>query len=252
MSALLLKPDAISIVSATNVSASSSKDYVLKDRLGLDTIFTANPVIVIDRGGNTSWDTIAFVQSTISESATIKIEYSNDSSFASGVTTIGPVSVGITSANPNRAKCHVHELASPSTLRYIRVTFASAGAFNLGRIIVGTRIVTSGVNIDAERIFEDMSSEYAYGAYSAYDDQPTLLGWKCGFPWMDETYFRNTWQPFFQTVGLSKCFLFIPQYDDPNAIQSDWCYGRITTKANAIHQGHNMWFMTATMRGIYP
>lgn len=252
MSALILIPQIVTITSATNVATTSKKEYLTRDRLGLDTKFTADTVIVIDRGNNTSWDSIAFVQSTIQITATVKIEYSNSSTFASGVTTIGPVTVPINTVNSERAKMHVHELASASTLRYIRVTFASAGAFTLGRIVVGSKIVLDGIAGGAERTFEDMSEEYSSGVYQAYDEQPVLLGWKFQIVTQSETYFRSTIQAFMQRVGNKQCFLFLPLYHDNTTWQSDWTYGRVTVKANAQNIAHGWWQSNLTVRGIYP
>lgn len=250
MSALILRSDTFTVTSATNINAATPRDNLTKDKLGLDTVFTGAPVIVIDRGVTTSFDTIAFVQSTIEPTATIKIETSAASNFTSPTTT-GPMTVPLGTINPERAKCHVHNLTA-TTHRYIRLTFAATSGFYLGRILVGTSIKPSSVSMKVVRTSDDMSDETQFRAYTAYDESANLLGWKVSLPWMSETYFRYTWQPFMQRVGKTKPFLFLPILEDVNTHQSDWCYGTIRAQAEAEHVGTDLWEYRLTMRGIYP
>ena len=254
MTALFLKSDDLTIYSATNVSSPTDKSAMVKDYIGLDCRFTGDPVIVIDRGaGSGTFDTIAFVATTIVTTATIQIQGSNDPTFGSGVSTLwSTATVPITNVNSARgARVHVHQVGTFGT-RYIRVIFVSTGGgFDLGRIAVGTAVTTGGISLNAERTFDDRSDIYEVNAYTAVDEQPVLLGWKCALPWSTENTFRQTWQAFFQTVGKKKCFLFIPIYSDSTTIQSDWCYGRIISSLSCVNEGYDAWMMQFQMRSIY-
>jgi len=191
------------------------------------------------------------VATTIPATATILVQTSAAAAMTTPTTVVTTQAVGITNPVSGRRGCFYFTFA-PSSQRYVRLTFVGSGACDIGRILIGTAVAMAGVRSDAERLFEDMSEAFEFRAYTTFDKAPTLLGWKVQFPFMTEDFFRQTWQPFMQSVGVSDCFLFIPQADEPTTIQGDWCYGRITAKAGAKHAGHNAWVQEITMRGIFP
>lgn len=252
MTALLLQSDAFTVTSATNLNAATPAANLTRDVLGLDTRFTGDTVIVIDRGAvTTSFDTIAVVATTMPASATILIETSTAPAITSPVVRVATTAVGI--QNPNRTRRNTFYFTfTANTHRYVRITLTGSGACDIGRLLVGSAVTMAGVRSDAERIFEDMSEVFDFKAYSTFDRAPVLLGWKVQFPFMTEEFFRNTWQPFMQSIGNTSCFLFIPVTTDPTRWQADWCYGRITARAGAKHQGFNAWVQELTMRSIYP
>jgi len=252
MTSLLLQSDPFTVVSATNLNAATPASNLSRDVLGLDARFTANTTIILDRGAVTNtFNTIAVVHTDMARAATILVQTATDAAMTTPTTVVPTQATGIVNPVAGRRECFYFTFTA-SSHRYVRLTFTGSGACDIGRILIGTAVNTLGVRTDAERLFEDMSASFDFKAYTTFDKAPTLLGWKVQFPMMDETFFRQTWQPFMQSVGNSECFLFIPNILQASTIQSDWCYGRVTAKAGAKHQGWNAWVQEMTMRGIYP
>lgn len=250
-SALLLNSQPFTVVSATNINSITPKEWFLKDKIGMTVLTTGAPVIVIDRGSSSTFDTIAFINTTLTGSASLRIETSTVSNFASLVHDTGVVALPIQSINAMRKCVSVHTLPS-STARYIRLTFSGVSSFELARIAIGKAFTTDGIRTNANRTFDDRSEIYEVGAFSDVDERPTLLGWSVEFPHFTDDVFRTVAQPFLQDVGLSKPFLFIPKFDQTSTWQSDWCYGRIMTRVEVPHQAHDHWLVKITMRSIYP
>lgn len=244
---------AFTVTSATNLNAATPKENLTSDMLGMDCRFTSTgTVIVLDRGGTTEWDTIAFLQSTIVPTATVLIETSTASNFTGAVTVFATATVPLGTVSSSRRKCHFHRITA-TTHRYVRITFASAtGGFDLGRILIGKAVTFDGITTDAERTVDDRADISVFGAYRSVLDRPTLLGWNFGTTWMTDSFYRYTWLPFLQTVGFSRYFLFVPLVEETNNLQADWCYGHVTSKASVEYVGTDTWITKMAMMGIYP
>lgn len=255
MTSILIKPESgLSVMASTTNVDSASKDYMLYDEPYLDTVFTGNPAIALDRGASNAglpFDTIAFVNSTFTDTATYTVSYSNASDFSTGTTTIGPFTSGIGTVNSARRRAHVIRISFPITTRYVRINCSGASAFTLGRIFLGTRLEATGFTVDAERTFDDLSDLGQFGAFTAIDDYGTVTGWKGEIKMASETFFRTSWQPFLMSVGTSSNFLMIPRIESVNDTQSDWCYGKFNNAPRGIRAGVNNWTVAFQMKGIY-
>ena len=253
MSALVLFPESdLSVTSATNLQSYSSKDYLLDDRLGLETCFSNSTTIILDRGATapSTWDTIALVNNNLPNSATIQVDVSTASNFTP-LTTFNP-SDGLDNAVGSRGKIALLTIPSVRSERYVRLIITTTGAFDLGRIIIGKSIAFSGVSVNAERIIEDTSDILQVGAWQSVIQSPVLPGWKVEVPLIKEVDFRASWAPFLIRAGQRAPFLFVPRIEDTTQLQADWCYGRITSTAKAQNPGFDAWTVQFQMRGIYP
>lgn len=251
MSAILLTSHALTMVSGTNLDSATPITHLGDDRLGLDCVFTSNTTIKLALDSSVEWDTIAIINSTVNNSSQVTISHTSNADYTTGAVSTGALPSGA-GTYAERNACQIFEVAS-TTNRYITITTTStSGSYSFGRIVVGKRVITNGVRTNAERTFNDNSVIYESGAYVGVVDSPTQMGWKVEFPWANDSFFRNTWQPFFAKVGKKKPFLFLPTYSDASTWGADWSYGRIIDKAQANHVGSNAWIVKMEQRSIYP
>ncbi|MBD8619759.1 hypothetical protein IFT67_12585 [Sphingomonas sp. CFBP 13728] len=196
---------------------------------------TTAPSFKVQLDGS-EWDTVALVGLNVPASATIRIRAGASSAAVDGTSglTVDQTFPAWSGTEPTNGALSFKLLAAKVTSPFVRIDIDStgnpAGYVQAQRLVIGKRVVTDGVAVDAEQTFEDMSNVEEGLGYTTVDRYGVRVGWKVTLEGISDAAYYGNWYSFLRDVGSSKAFVFIPD-DSVAYVQTQAVFGRIKSGA---------------------
>ena len=182
------------------------------------------------------WDTFALVGSNLRATDTIRIRAGATSASVDGTAglTVDQTFNAWSGVAPTGGALSFKLLTASVTSPFVRIDITSAGNpanyVQAGRLVLGKRVETDGVNVGAEQTFEDSSVVESGPGYTSVDRYNTRIGWKVTLEGITDAKYYTNWFPFLRSVGITQAFVFIPDTDSPY-IQNQAVFCRVTGSA---------------------
>ena len=239
MSAYFVKPEAFTVVSAPQLSATTPATNLALDHPGrIWTSSSATTATIVIQGAGQLVDTIALCGSTLLATDTIKVSFGTTAALAASnaATATGVAWSGTKDASVS-ATGLIRFAATAFNFCQIVITATAARSISAQRLVIGSAVVAGGIGYDAKQTFEDPSVEVGGTGYSAWETYPTVMQWAVTISYISEADWQSKWYGLLSYAGQSRSVFFNP--DDLNNYQSGLTFGRFTSIAQGTIPGWN-------------
>lgn len=183
-----------------------------------------------------AWDTFALVGSNLRANDTIRIRAASTAAAVDGTSglTVDQTFLAWSGVSPTAGALSFFQITNAVTSAFVRIDITSTGNpkgyVEASRLVLGKRVVTDGVAVNAEQTFEDMSNVEDGLGWTSVDEYGVRIGWKVTLEGIKDADYNTNWFPFLRAVGRKKAFVFIPD-DGVAYIQTQAVFARITSSA---------------------
>lgn len=118
---------------------------------------------------------------------------------------------------------------------YVRIDITRAnGNIEATRLMIAKRIECDGINVLAERSYDDPSPATRGVNWATFDRYPVVKSWKFTVEDIDEDEFYTSWDGFLETTGGVRSFVFVPHYPHKYATKAA-SWGRMLSSAKVTN-----------------
>lgn len=249
MGATFTLPRAFTVVSAsTSVSTAPASNLNLDHPAKVWRASAAGATfVVLDLGAGASFDTIALIGGNLAAGDTWRIR-TGTANTGTGAYDSGTIAA-VTGIRPFTSKSILYTPAA-RTERYVRIDIVSSATLELQRVVVGTSIVTAGIDWEADQAVIDTSNVETNLGYDVIEDGAKKVRWKITTSMPNAIVWRTQWLGMLSTAGKKRGILFNPFAEDAATYQSDAVFGRIRNDVSASIPGAEIRVVELTIEGL--
>jgi hypothetical protein len=195
------------------------------------------------------WDTFALVGNNLRATDTIRLRAGATLAALDASPPLDLTFVAWFGTAPLNKAISFHLLSAPSAYSFVRIDINSPGNpdgfIEASRLVLGSRVATAGININAERQHMDGSVIEDGPGYTTIQEYRRRLQWKVAIGPILASQYYGTWDRFLNKVGKSRGFLFIEDTNSP-WVQSEAAFVRNQADAKSVNvsSSHNKMEMT--------
>ena len=222
MSTFIVVPRSFTVLA--NSASTTPTTYLQNDEPGLvwrTTGASSNYVTVQLAAG--SLNVISLAGTNLVAGDTIRIRLGNSQASVEGSSAPVDRTATIAAGTPqNGTSFVIDKLSSPVTYTFARIDFTSvAGSYvEVSRLILGSAIVTDGIDVNAEFTFDNQT----VNRLDPYHSKPT---WKISLSGFKDAQFWNEWGDTLRSISKKIGFLFVPDLTS-SYVQQQTIFGYVT------------------------
>lgn len=251
MATLMVQPSPFTVIAETSLTTAPARNLNL-DFPGM--VWRSDdlaPYIIVKVPSG--WNTVAVVGSNMLVDDFVRVRAADTEAGTSNAPTLDQTFHAWEGLAPEYGAISLLKLSTLRTEQYVRIDFASplnpAGYVQAQRLVVGKRFENDGLDIGADRFYQDTSSVEEGLGYTAVDRYNVRVGWKLTISGVKTEPFETQWHPFARWAGNSRAFLFVED-DDPAYLQNRAALVRFTGQAKGSSAASDYNLVDATVLSV--